>query len=207
MRPLPRFEYEPVTSCKRSHRLAPVVSYRHSEGMKKAPHADRNSRLRGENPDRSVGPRPAQPPSKPWTASKIDHDLNAICNALPMNRLVRGAGADLEALRGSFRTTKNPRASLRLQTHNILMEVRGHPMLRRLPLMTSAPKPHNARKYCEFHEQNGHTTAGCRKLRKALHELADNCQIDRFLKKSPRFLWQEYEPMRPDPKIKNAPRR
>ncbi|KAJ8419480.1 hypothetical protein Cgig2_006638 [Carnegiea gigantea] len=45
------------------------------------------------------------------------------------------------------------------------------------PPMTSAPKPQNARKYCEFHEQNGYTTAECRELRKALYELADKGQI------------------------------
>lgn len=35
---------------------------------------------------------------------------------------------------------------------SILMEVRGHSMLKRLPPITSTPKPHNARKYCKFHE-------------------------------------------------------
>ena len=55
----------------------------------------------------------------------------------------------------------------------ILMEVRDHPMLKRPPLMTSTPKPHNARKYCEFNKQNGHMTAECQELRKALHELAN----------------------------------
>ncbi|KAJ8433400.1 LOW QUALITY PROTEIN: hypothetical protein Cgig2_029587 [Carnegiea gigantea] len=54
---------------------------------------------------------------------------------------------------------------------SILMEVRDHPMLKKPPSMTSAPKLHNAQKYCGFHEQNGHTTAECWELRKALHEL------------------------------------
>jgi len=35
---------------------------------------------------------------------------------------------------------------------SILMEVRGHPMLRRPPPMTAPPKSQNAQKYCEFHE-------------------------------------------------------
>ncbi|KAJ8434334.1 hypothetical protein Cgig2_010951 [Carnegiea gigantea] len=54
--------------------------------------------------------------------------------------------------------------------------------------MTSAPKLHNVRKYCEFHEQNEHATAKCRELMKALHELIDKGWIDYFLKKGPRFL-------------------
>ncbi|KAJ8430162.1 LOW QUALITY PROTEIN: hypothetical protein Cgig2_028048 [Carnegiea gigantea] len=46
----------------------------------------------------------------------------------------------------------------------------------------------------EFYEQNGRTTAECRELRKALHELSDNGQIDSFLKRGPRFLRKECEP-------------
>ncbi|KAJ8427750.1 hypothetical protein Cgig2_008554 [Carnegiea gigantea] len=39
-------------------------------------------------------------------------------------------------------------------------------------------KTHNARKYCEFHEQNWYTTTKCRELKKALHALVDKGQID-----------------------------
>ncbi|KAJ8441391.1 hypothetical protein Cgig2_009099 [Carnegiea gigantea] len=74
---------------------------------------------------------------------------------------------------------------------SILMEARNHPMLKRPPPMTLAPKPHNTRKYYEFHEKNGHTTAECWELRKALHELADKGQIDWFFKRGPRFLRKE----------------
>ncbi|KAJ8429915.1 hypothetical protein Cgig2_025345 [Carnegiea gigantea] len=77
--------------------------------------------------------------------------------------------------------------------------VTEHPMLKKRPPMISAPKPHNARKYCEFHEQNGHTTTECRELRKDLHELTDKGQIDRFLKRGPRFLRKEREPAQPEP--------
>ncbi|KAJ8420209.1 LOW QUALITY PROTEIN: hypothetical protein Cgig2_025833 [Carnegiea gigantea] len=38
----------------------------------------------------------------------------------------------------------------------------GNPMLRRPPPMTAPPRPQNARKYCEFHEQSGHTTTELR---------------------------------------------
>ncbi|KAJ8420443.1 LOW QUALITY PROTEIN: hypothetical protein Cgig2_015292 [Carnegiea gigantea] len=39
--------------------------------------------------------------------------------------------------------------------------------------MTMAPKPQNARNYCKFHKQSGHTTNERREPKKALHELAD----------------------------------
>ncbi|KAJ8422378.1 hypothetical protein Cgig2_006448 [Carnegiea gigantea] len=53
-----------------------------------------------------------------------------------------------------------------LDPRSIFMEVKDHPMLTRPPSMTSAPKPQNAQKYCEFHEQNRHTTTECWELRK-----------------------------------------
>ncbi|KAJ8420014.1 hypothetical protein Cgig2_016914 [Carnegiea gigantea] len=68
-----------------------------------------------------------------------------------------------------------------------------------IPPMTAPPRPQNARKYYEFYEQRGHTTIECRELKKVLHELADKGQIDRFLKKGPRFLRQEQEPAPPPP--------
>ena len=89
---------------------------------------------------------------------------------------------------------ETPDARFTTDARSILMEVRGHPMLRRLPPMTAAPRPQNGRKYCEFHEQSGHTTTECRELKKALHKLADKGQIDRFLKRGPRFLRQGQNP-------------
>jgi len=80
------------------------------------------------------------------------------------------------------------------------MEVKGHPMLRKPQPITMTPKPHNARKYCEFHEQNGHTTAECREMKKALHELVDKRQIGRFLKRGPRFHHKEHDPVRTEPR-------
>ncbi|KAJ8428572.1 hypothetical protein Cgig2_021630 [Carnegiea gigantea] len=76
---------------------------------------------------------------------------------------------------------------------------RGHPMLRQPPPMTAPPRPHNARKYCEFHKQSGHTMNECRELKNALHELANKGQIDRFLKRGSRFLRQEQTPAPPLP--------
>ncbi|KAJ8435892.1 hypothetical protein Cgig2_010925 [Carnegiea gigantea] len=85
-----------------------------------------------------------------------------------------------------------------LAVHGPQFIVREHPMLKKPPPMTSALKPHNAWKYCEFHEQNGHTTAECRELRKTLHELVDRGQINHFLKRGPCFLQSECEPARPE---------
>ncbi|KAJ8451346.1 hypothetical protein Cgig2_014118 [Carnegiea gigantea] len=75
-------------------------------------------------------------------------------------------------------------------------QVRG-PILRRLPPITVPLKPQNARKYCEFYEQSGHTTTECRELKRALHELVDKGQIAQFLKRGPRFLRREQEPAQP----------
>ncbi|KAJ8430453.1 hypothetical protein Cgig2_030109 [Carnegiea gigantea] len=89
-------------------------------------------------------------------------------------------------------TTKSTTASTPYATHSRrttwLEEQEGHPMLRRPSPMIAPLKPQNARKYCEFHEQSGHTTTKCRELKKSLHELASKGQIDRFLKRRPRFL-------------------
>jgi len=66
------------------------------------------------------------------------------------------------------------------------MEIKGHPMLKRPQPIASAPKLRDVGKYCDFHEQNGHTTVECRELKKALHELMDKSQIDCFLKQRQR---------------------
>lgn len=52
--------------------------------------------------------------------------------------------------------------------------------------MVAPHKAHNITKYYEFHENNYHTIEECRELKKAIHELMDKWQIDRFLKQVPR---------------------
>jgi len=84
------------------------------------------------------------------------------------------------------------------------MEVKEDPILKKSQPVTTASKPHNAQKYCEFHKQNGHTIAECRELRKALHELTNKGQIDCFLKRGPRFLRKECEPKRQEPSEKEC---
>ena len=56
-------------------------------------------------------------------------------------------------------------------------------MLRRPKPIDTSVKSRNKNKYCEYHEDHGHTTAECRELKKALHELADQGQLNHFLKK------------------------
>ena len=110
-RPLSRFEYGP------SHRHTPVVSHHHSEGMREAPHANRNRQSWGEHHDQFVRAdalhsRPTRPPPEPWTTGKVNYGLNVACNLLPTKRLVRGAEADFKASRGSLKVATNPTTSL-----------------------------------------------------------------------------------------------
>ncbi|KAJ8431003.1 hypothetical protein Cgig2_025685 [Carnegiea gigantea] len=54
-------------------------------------------------------------------------------------------------------------------------------------------------RYTEWEQESGHTTTECGELKKTLYELADKGQIDRFLKRRPRFLQREQEPAQPQP--------
>ena len=54
--------------------------------------------------------------------------------------------------------------------------------------------------YCEFHEQKGHTTAGYPELKNALHKLTDKGQIDCFLKRGPRALRKQRDPVHEEPR-------
>ncbi|KAJ8423201.1 LOW QUALITY PROTEIN: hypothetical protein Cgig2_015224 [Carnegiea gigantea] len=58
-----------------------------------------------------------------------------------------------------------------------------------------------------FHEQNGHMSAECQELRKAVHELADKGKIDRFLKWDLRFLRKDHEPAQPNHETRSVPSR
>ena len=62
---------------------------------------------------------------------------------------------------------------------NILMEIKGNPMLGQpKPIKT----PANFRNKNKYYEDLGHTTSECRELKKALHEMVDRGQLNRFLK-------------------------
>ncbi|KAJ8421250.1 LOW QUALITY PROTEIN: hypothetical protein Cgig2_015906 [Carnegiea gigantea] len=163
VRPLRRFEYMPTIGYEPSHRHAPMVSHRHSEGMTEAPHANRNGWSREENRGRSIGadgPHSHRPshgrPAKLTTTLTpyVTHSL----------RTTWFEESRPQGLEEKFSNADEPE--------------RGVPTVnaRKVPLgrgMANAPKPQNARKYCEFYEQKGHTNAECQELRKTLHELAD----------------------------------
>ncbi|KAJ8434137.1 hypothetical protein Cgig2_000857 [Carnegiea gigantea] len=181
VRPLPRLEYMPTTGCELSHRHDPMVSHCHSERMKEAPYANGDRRIRGKTKTVLLGSTPSI--ATVQAMKGLRGQLRPRPHMQPTPDEQPGAGS------------KNPRS--------IVMEVRDHPMLKRPPLMTSAPKPHNVRKYCKFHEQNWHTIAECWELRKALHELVDKGQIDRF-----RGSFEKSMNLRgPNHEMKNAPSR
>jgi len=66
------------------------------------------------------------------------------------------------------RTKKDDERIERFHTtlHNILMEIKGSPMRRRLKPINTPPKFKNKIKYCEYHEDQGHTTAARREFKK-----------------------------------------
>ncbi|KAJ8424281.1 hypothetical protein Cgig2_011182 [Carnegiea gigantea] len=167
-RPLPHFDYVPTTGCEPSHRRACIPSPHHTEREQEASRSNWSG--------------------QPYMGS---HDRNADAATSPSGHPMWGQMAKFTAASTPYATHS------RRTTWSILMEVRGHPMLWRPPPMTMPPKPHNARKYCEFHEQNMYTTAECYELKKALHELADKGQIDRFLKKGTCLLHGDREPAQP----------
>ncbi|KAJ8444403.1 hypothetical protein Cgig2_026607 [Carnegiea gigantea] len=146
-RPLPHFKYVPSVSCEPSYRHDPMISHRRSERMREAPHANGDRRTQGEIQDCSIRVN-AQYSHRPSHRGSARSTTASIPYASPTSSLVRGVRVDLEASR-------------------------DHHVLKTPPPMISAPKSHNARKCCEFHEENGHTTFECWELRKALHELED----------------------------------
>ena len=63
------------------------------------------------------------------------------------------AQGDRNTGRGGWRPRIDARDSLfTLDPRSILIEVKGHPTLKKPQPMIEAPKPHNVRKYCEFYK-------------------------------------------------------
>ncbi|KAJ8434598.1 LOW QUALITY PROTEIN: hypothetical protein Cgig2_025024 [Carnegiea gigantea] len=172
VRPLPRFEHVPIGGYEPSRatlqHLPAIV-----RGYKKPLSMVENSGLRGTIMVVPLGPMPTL-----TIAQVMGTQQSQPLPPRPMRHT-------LEEQPGS-KSKNNPRAPREepLNGNELPSAVWAsstpgdHPMLKRPPPMTSSPQPQYARKYYEFHEQNGHTTTECRELRKALHELADKGQID-----------------------------
>ncbi|KAJ8427200.1 hypothetical protein Cgig2_011776 [Carnegiea gigantea] len=178
MRSLPTFDYALTMGFEPSHRHAPARSHRRSYEGQMIPGRKPRPVCQGGRPS----PGRLAKSTTAWMAYATHSRRTAWFEKHEQTSRPWGevSGRRLTPDRHSAtERTRNP--------WSILMEVKEHPM-------TSALKLHNARKYCEFHKQKGHTTAECRELRKALHELADEGKIDRFLKRGSRFLRKEREP-------------
>ncbi|KAJ8420922.1 hypothetical protein Cgig2_018953 [Carnegiea gigantea] len=193
-RPLPHFDYVPTTACKPSHRPMRVPSPHHTDRGHEASQSNGHGRPRTGSHDRlaAANTRPSSHHDQgqsPKSTTTFWHPTQLILGKLPSSR----SGSRPPNLEGKLQFGHDAPQS-------IIPAVRGHPMLRRSPPIIAPLKPHNAQKYCEFYEQNGHTTTECRELKKALHELANKGQIDRFLKKRPCFLRGEREPPQPEPR-------
>ncbi|KAJ8427405.1 LOW QUALITY PROTEIN: hypothetical protein Cgig2_030699 [Carnegiea gigantea] len=183
-RPLPTFDYVPTVGCEPSYMHAPVGYY--AEVMQQVVRPERNVRSRERNHNCSMWDRcPRGSIGDPGRCA------NPAMAFTPYTTQSRRMTWPRPGIWDSHFTT-NPRS--------ILIEVKGHLMLRKPQPMTTALKPHSARKYYEFHEQNDHTTVECSELEKALHELTDKGQIYHFLKKGPRFLHKERDLERVEPR-------
>ncbi|KAJ8427224.1 hypothetical protein Cgig2_028748 [Carnegiea gigantea] len=85
---------------------------------------------------------------------------------------------------------KRPRKDVETNGHfctnprNILMEIKGNPILRQPKPIETPTKVRNKNKYREYHEDFGHTTSEHCELRRAIHELADQGQVNNFLRRS-----------------------
>ncbi|KAJ8425224.1 hypothetical protein Cgig2_002963 [Carnegiea gigantea] len=109
----------------------------------------------------------------------FDYVPTAGCKSHPADHLgsahglVRRARADLEASGSNLLEVVHSQVAFNLGAHTVCPH-EGHPMLKKPQPIVVVLKLNNTRKYCEFHEQNGHTIEG---LRKALHEHTYEGQI------------------------------
>ncbi|KAJ8431988.1 hypothetical protein Cgig2_005917 [Carnegiea gigantea] len=132
--------------------------------------------------ERSFDLRGTDGPTRETMTTQLDKMANR------SSRLGRPSSQPRSTPRGSAREPLGGGAALsvlRLGNTYAVYQYEGHPMLKKLQPMTALSRPHNARKCRGFHEQNDHTTAELRELKKALNKLVDKGQIDPFLKTGP----------------------
>ncbi|KAJ8427010.1 hypothetical protein Cgig2_004212 [Carnegiea gigantea] len=123
------------------------------------------------------------PPDCPKQAHKLHDHVHIKRNLFPVHGLVRAVGADLKASGRSLSKEAHFRA----------------PFSSKPQSMTTTSKPYNAWKYYELYKQNTYTTAECRELKKAFHELINKGYINHFLKRSPRSLRKDCDLARKEP--------
>ncbi|KAJ8421806.1 hypothetical protein Cgig2_016544 [Carnegiea gigantea] len=159
---LPTFNYVPTTGYEPSHRHTPVRSHHHGD------------EIRTDDPEAKnvTGPSERMPcivVDRTWDDQQMPGSRS---RSKPRSPEWRSQDCDthpIVAWSGNTLATLPPEACT--------IRVKEHPKLKRLQPMTTTPKPHNVRKYCEFHEENGQNNTECRELRKAFHEQADKGQI------------------------------
>ncbi|KAJ8432677.1 LOW QUALITY PROTEIN: hypothetical protein Cgig2_034003 [Carnegiea gigantea] len=178
MRPLPTFNYVPTAGYKPSHK---------------------NEWFHKRNHDCSPGhPSTTGPLGGLRGTRELCDCIHTIRNLLPVHGLSKSKpqGLRKELLGGgALLSTRQLGSTHVIRPHeaSILMDVKGHTMLRKPQPMTAVPEPYNAWKYCKFHQQNGHSTVRCWELKKTLHELADKGQIDCFLNRGPQSLRKDHD--------------
>ncbi|KAJ8426573.1 hypothetical protein Cgig2_022310 [Carnegiea gigantea] len=117
-------------------------------------------------------------PNRKLKTASLPHELNGMRNKRnPLVLVTRKR----KALRTEFLyyLDKRPRKDeervrcFHTTPRNILVEIKGNPMLRRLRPIETPAKFKNKNKYCDYHEDYEHTTFECCELKRALHNLAD----------------------------------
>ncbi|KAJ8438678.1 hypothetical protein Cgig2_011861 [Carnegiea gigantea] len=170
VRPFLHFEYVPTEGCEPSCRHDHTASPHHGERVQEAPRVGEDWRSWEEHRGHSIGAN-----AYPHPRSSHGRPAKLTTASMPCATRSRRTAWPLTLKEGSPNSGR-PLSAVQTGSSHAEEDAR----------MTSVPKPQNAQKYCEFHEQNGHMITECRELRKALHELADKGQIDRFLKRGPR---------------------
>ena len=93
-------------------------------------------------------------------------------------RVIEDRGAQPD--KRSKQNYERGRGHFHASPRDILMEIKGSPMLKRPRPIGTPVHLQNRSKYCEYHEDCGNTMSECRELKKALHEMADRGQLGRF---------------------------
>ncbi|KAJ8422474.1 hypothetical protein Cgig2_016076 [Carnegiea gigantea] len=107
---------------------------------------------------------------KAHEVDSVNNSLNFVCHTLSMVDMVRRTRVHIPPRKEYPKQGRgSPKCNGKYirDARSILMEIKGHPMLKKPLSMASRPKPRNTK---------------CRALKKALRELTDKGEIDHFLR-------------------------